>query len=162
VKVWPKLKIEARKEFLPKRRVEEIIASSNLTDAEVLSLRAMMLLAPEDIAELVDLAGERVPELAVPIALVGVTAKPLALPTPQTRPTATHTRAHAQKLRRLTTTPFGWQIACVRLAALARQKVPAPRLGITSSNHPPGLGTMNACVRDSCVELQNARRTAAP
>lgn len=30
VKVWPKLKIEARKEFLPKHRVEEIIASSNL------------------------------------------------------------------------------------------------------------------------------------
>lgn len=73
VKAWPKLKAESRKEFLPKEHVEELIATAKLTDEELEDLRSRMLLAASDTAELVTLADEKLPELALPIALVAVT-----------------------------------------------------------------------------------------
>lgn len=56
VKVWPKLKSEARKEYLPKGRVEELLATTKLTDDEVEDLRSRMLLSVSDTADLVALA----------------------------------------------------------------------------------------------------------
>lgn len=73
VKVWPKIKTEARKEFIPRERVEEIIATTDLSDEEIKDLGGRMLLSAEDIADLVSLAEDRLPQLAVPLALVGVT-----------------------------------------------------------------------------------------
>ncbi|NOX57441.1 MAG: hypothetical protein GXP29_01110, partial [Planctomycetes bacterium] len=70
VKAWPKLKAESRKEFLPKEHVDELIATTQLTDED---LRSRMLLAAADTAELVTLAEEKLPELVLPIALVAVT-----------------------------------------------------------------------------------------
>lgn len=74
VKLWPKLKSESRKEYLPKGRVEELLATTELTDDEVEDLRSRMLLSASDIADLVALAQEKMPEMALPLALVAVTA----------------------------------------------------------------------------------------
>ena len=73
VKVWPKIKTESRKEFIPRERVEAMIATSDLADEEIKDLGGRMLLSAEDIADLVSLAEDRLLELAVPLALVGVT-----------------------------------------------------------------------------------------
>ncbi len=73
VKVWPKIKTEARKEFIPRERIEKIIATTDLSDEEIRDLGGRMLLSAEDIADLVSLAEERLSQLAVPLALVGVT-----------------------------------------------------------------------------------------
>lgn len=74
VRAWPKLKSESRKEFLPKDRVEELIATTELTDEEVEDLRSRMLLSAKDTGDLVALAEEKMPEMALPLALVAVTA----------------------------------------------------------------------------------------
>ena len=74
LKLWPKLKAESRKEYLPKGRVEELLATTELTDDEVEDLRGRMLLTASDTADLVALAQGRMPEMALPLALVAVTA----------------------------------------------------------------------------------------
>ncbi len=70
---WPTIKPEARKEFITREHFEEQVAETDLSDEELQDLRSRMLFSAQDVAELVDLAMEKLPELALPLALVAVT-----------------------------------------------------------------------------------------
>ncbi len=47
VKAWPRLKPDARKEFVPRKHVEELLASNDLDEDEIGDLRSRMLLSAE-------------------------------------------------------------------------------------------------------------------
>lgn len=59
VKAWPRLKPNARKEFLPRNHVEDLLASHDLDENEIEDLRSRMLLSVEDMADLVSFAPSR-------------------------------------------------------------------------------------------------------
>lgn len=59
VKAWPRFKPNARKEFLPRNHVEDLLASHDLDENEIEDLRSRMLLSVEDMADLVSFAPSR-------------------------------------------------------------------------------------------------------